>query len=246
VLGRGSTGRPEVQAEILELEASLRVSQRRFRDAGELLDRVVELHRQSGDPHRVGRTLLKKAKALEEAGAVDEAVELLHRAAPLLDPRREPRLGAYARHNLLCCLVAAERFGEARELLPEVRALLHDAPEVDRVRLSWAEARIAHGLGERETAETLYLRVRDELAAFHLTLDVALASLDLAMLYLEAERPEDLERVAAQMVPLFHSRDLHREAIVALVLFQRAVEQRTLTLELLREMTALLRRRRWS
>ena len=44
------------------------------------------------------------------------------------------------------------------------------------------------------------------------------------------------------MVPIFQSRDLHQEAIAALLLFQRAVEMDTLTLRMVEEVADVVRR----
>ena len=74
--------------------------------------------------------------------------------------------------------------------------------------------------------------------------DAALVSLDLARLFAQEECTEDLKRLAAELMPIFESRDVHREAIVALLMFQRACEEERLTVDLAREFSAYLRRER--
>jgi hypothetical protein len=45
-------------------------------------------------------------------------------------------------------------------------------------------------------------------------------------------------------MPIFESRDVHREAIVTLLMFQRACEEERLTVELVQQFAAYLRRER--
>lgn len=49
--------------------------------------------------------------------------------------------------------------------------------------------------------------------------------LDLALVRLDAADSRAVRRLAEEMMPLFASRDLHREALVALGLVRRAVEE---------------------
>src|SRR6185436_3779995 len=68
-----------VEAEILDLESSLRRDQRSFDEARKLLDRALDLYKTDQDAHGVGKVFLKKAKLLEESNALEEAIELLRR-----------------------------------------------------------------------------------------------------------------------------------------------------------------------
>ena len=71
--------------------------------------------------------------------------------------------------------------------------------------------------------------------------DAALVSLDLARLLAAEGCTDDLKRLAAELMPVFESRDVHREAIVALLIFQRACEEERLTVELVQQLAAYLR-----
>ncbi|HEV7519261.1 MAG TPA: hypothetical protein VGR07_23475, partial [Thermoanaerobaculia bacterium] len=72
----------------------------------------------------------------------------------------------------------------------------------------------------------------------------ALVSLDLAVLYANEGRTQELKRLAAELMPIFESRDVHREAIAALVMFQHAAEEERLTAQLAENLAASLRRER--
>jgi tetratricopeptide (TPR) repeat protein len=244
-LGASLTGNARVIGEILDLEASLRRAQRRFDEALGLLDRAVALFRETGDLHLVSQSLLKKAKTLEEIGDLDGAIRLLKEATSLIDPAREPRLILCARHNLVWTLSAAGRNRDAEALLPELRRLSRELGNpLDLTRLRWAEGRVAWGLGQRGPAETAFREVQREFLERRMGYDAALVSLDLAALYAEEGCTEDLKRLANEIMPVFESREVQREAMAALLLFQHACEEERLTADLAREIAAILRRER--
>jgi hypothetical protein len=49
-----------------------------------------------------------------------------------------------------------------------------------------------------------------------------MASLDLAGVSAQLGRTAEVKRLAEEMLPIFRSRDIHREAIAALIMFQSA------------------------
>jgi tetratricopeptide (TPR) repeat protein len=244
-LARSMSGNTEVKAEILDLKSSLRRAQRQLGEALGLLDQALSSYRETGDIHGIGKSLLKKAKILEESGSLDDAIHLLQQIGDEIDPAREPQLAAYARFNLLSCLAWAERFVEAQDLLPEIRAAFPEtALPLDLVRLHWIEGLIHLGLGRRGPAEAAFREVQREFLERGMGYDAALVSLDLARLYAQEGCTDDLKRLAAELMPIFESRDVHREAIVTLLMFQRACEEERLTVELVQQFAAYLRRER--
>jgi tetratricopeptide (TPR) repeat protein len=230
---------------ILSLKASLRKDQRRFDEALALLDKVIRIHLAAHpgtqDFHLAGRALVVKAKVLEEMGDLDEALMLLGEASQLIDPAREPRLMLCAQHNLVDFLSKAGRPAEARALIPKVRALSTElGNDLDLVRLSWTEARVAGDLGEAGEAERLFLVVRDAFAAKGINYDVALVSLELAALYTREERFAEVREVARALMPLFEAQDVHREALAALAVFTHAAFLDRVSTELLGRLSAFL------
>jgi hypothetical protein len=94
------------------------------------------------------------------------------------------------------------------------------------------------------TAESLYASVRESLLEDEMAYDAALASLDLALVYAKQGRTAELKRVAEEIVPVFESQDVHREAATALMLFQDAVRTEHVTLRYLVELSRYLERAR--
>jgi tetratricopeptide (TPR) repeat protein len=246
-LERSSSGNSAIRAELLSLLASLRRAQRRFGDALRLLDEALPIQRAANASRSVGATLLVKAQILSEAGNVGGAIELLAQGATEINAAAEPHLFAYLRNSLLLCLIDEGRLEEAEPLLTEVQALLTTIGKpLDNVRLRWTEGLLALARGQLGPAEAAFREVQQEFLARGMGYDAALVSLDLAQLYAQEDRRDDLKRLAAELMPVFASRDVHREALVALVLFQKACEEEQMTVTLTREIAAHLRRERVS
>jgi tetratricopeptide (TPR) repeat protein len=244
-LARSTSGNLEVQAEILDLKSSLRRAQRRLDEALELVDGSLALYREVGEIHGAGKMILARVQILKELGELEQAIQLLRDSPAEIDASREPRLFIYMRYNLLGCLTLAGSYEEAAQLLPEVRDLFREtAQPLDLVRLRWAEGLIDLGLGRRGPAEAAFREVRREFLERFMGYDAALVSLDLARLYAQEGCTDDLKRLAAELMPIFESRDVHREAIVTLLMFQRACEEERLTVELVQQFAAYLRRER--
>jgi tetratricopeptide (TPR) repeat protein len=244
-LARSSSGNREVQAEVFGLKISLLRAQRRLSEALELADQVLDLYREAGDLHESRKGLLQKAKILEEMGDLAQASQLLVQGAGEIDRSTEPRLFAYFRFNLAVCFLQAGQPKEAERLLPDLRDVLQGTAQLlDLVRLRWVEGNVDLALGRLGPAEAAFREVQRDFLERHMGYDAALVSLDLALLYAREGCVDDLKRLAAELMPIFESRDVHREAIIALLMFQRACEEETLTVDLVRQFAEYLRRER--
>ncbi|MDP9121805.1 MAG: hypothetical protein M3O15_10660 [Acidobacteriota bacterium] len=245
LLGRSTSGNASVEAEILDLMSSLRIDQRRLPEALALVDQVLSIYQEGGRLQEARATMLRKAKLLGEMGRLEEAIELLQVLLGQLDAAEEPRLHRYARFNLLVCLTIAGRYTAAEQLLPEVRELFGEgAQPLDLVRLRWVEGNVAFGLGRVGPAEAAFREVQEEFLKRGMGYDAALVSLDLSILYAQEGATRELKHLASQLLPVFESRDVHREAVAALMLFQHACEQERLTVDLARYLADFLRRER--
>ena len=210
------------QAELLTLQASLRACGGRFEEALGLLNRAATIHRRDGDRHLLGRTLLKKATVLGNAGLPGAAVRLIRRSMDLIDPPREPRLMVCATHNFIWFLNESGRGTEALASLQGARRLYRQAGDRRHLgRRRWLEGKLAPRLS---AAEGALAEARDELAREGLCYEAALAAMDLAVLYANENRGAAMRRQADQMLPLFRSGAMYRETMVALLSFQKDAE----------------------
>lgn len=230
------------EARVLRMKAALRRAERRLPEALELLDAALAADKR----HSMrGAILISKAKAMEEIVELDQAISLLQAAEHYVRRECEPRLYLCLRHNLADYLSKTDRPEEARDLLPEVRALTKEnGGEVDRLRLLWTEARVEAGLGRYDEAVELYGRTRAEFVRREIAYDAALVSLELAILHAKWGAHEKVRVLARHMVPIFQAQDVHREAHAALAVFRQAAEAERGSVELLGRILGFLYRAR--
>jgi len=241
LLKRG-TGDPLEKAHLLLHKASFLGGQQRFGEAFRLLDRVASIARRCEDPQLQGRASITRGFLLGIARDSEAAIRHLKEGIRKLDPASDLRLLVAAHHNLTLYLTESGKYHEALELLDGARPLYHQlGDQMSLIRLRWLEGKIAIALGLLTEAEELLKTVRQDLIECELGFDTALLSLDLADLYARQGRGAEMRRLAEEMIPIFRSRDVHREALAALLTFQKAAEMECVTLGLIREVSGYLK-----
>ena len=232
---------PLDEALLLELKAPLRRGQRRFDEALELLAEAIAIYREVNEPHVQGRALIVKGLVLRYKGDFMAAEECFRTSLFLLDGTREPRLLMMGQYNLIGCLKDAGRIAEAAALIPDARKIIEQAgTRSDRMRLRWTEGRVELALGRLAAAEAALLEVSESFLADGRAFDAAQVALDLAVLYLRQHRLEETKHLAGELLAAFQARDVHQEALAALIVLQQAAEQEQLTGELVEEIAAYL------
>ena len=204
----------------LDLKASLLMHQEEHREeARSLLDQAL---RSQNDQAR-GRLLIMKANILILAGEYEMSLEVLELAQPLIDEQREPRLLLVHRFNQTVVFLHLDRYRDAETLLPLVDALTANlGNELDSVRSHWLQGRCWAGLGRRDEALAVLSEVRGYFRAEEIAYDFALVSLEVAVLHLEQGRTRLVRELAEEMLWIFKSQKVHKEALAALALFRRA------------------------
>ncbi len=228
-------------ARLPDMEASLRRDQRRFDEAIHLHDEALAL----APPESVAYVLLNKSATLEQAGRYELALATLAEAEPHVDPERRPRQLFALLFNRGTVLWRLRRHAEATALLPEIRRIAERlAMDLDLLRLRWLEARVVAGLGRREEAIAALEEVQAAFADRRLPYDMALASLDLAGLYLADGRTAEVKALAGRMVEIFVAQKVAREALMALQTFERAARAERATAQLVGRLTRYLEQSR--
>jgi tetratricopeptide (TPR) repeat protein len=236
---------PLESARVLDLQASLKRDQRRFDEATVLMDQVITIYRGLGQKALLGRALKQKSMICGESGDPEAEIALLRRALELLSPEGEPLTFLAARHNLILALCAAERPRDAFALLFHTRPFyLKQGDRLNLLRLRWAEGTVALGLQRHEQAAVAFHEVREAFLDLGLDYDAALASLDLTEVYAIQGRTADVRRLAEEMLEVFQSRNIHREALGALAVLQQAARLEKAGLVLVREVSSFLRKAR--
>jgi len=190
------------------------------------------------------RLLVKRSSRLIAVGDSLAALESLREAVPLIDRLGEPRLWYCVIQHQLFILTEMGRFDEAGRLLPEVQGLVAAGnTPIHQTHVHWIEARMASGLGDPQTAETLYLEVRQEFLTQGLAYRAAIVTLELAELLLPQGRLEEVRRLATGTLEEFQRQGVESRFISALALVEQAVIGQRLTVEILRKARALVERR---
>jgi tetratricopeptide (TPR) repeat protein len=233
------------RARVLALVASLRRAQERFAEALQLFDRVAVIYKKLGQWNLLGRTLLQKSLVCGEAGDLETEMLLLRRALDLIDPQTDSRLFLAARHNLIHALNESGRSREAFALLFHSRPLyLKMGDRMNLLKLRWVEGLVAAGLRRHEQAEAAFREVREAYAGIGLDYDAALASLDLAGVYVVQGRTADLLRITEETLAVFQSRHTHRAALAAVLVLCSAARQEQAGAGLVRQVSEFLKRAR--
>lgn len=234
-----------LKARMAAYKGSLLREQQHFDQAIENFDSAYSIYKEAGEKQWMALTLISKAKLMEESGKAEAGLELLQEALELLDPKADPRLYLCAKHNYAALVGEAGQYEKAQKLLPEVRKLAQEhGTRADKVRLVWLEGWIARGLGKLDEAAKAFARAREEFIERGIGFDAALASLDLASIYAQQGRTREMKELAEEMVPIFRSRDIHREANAALLLFKQAALAERMTLKMVESMAHYLREAR--
>ncbi|PYQ56702.1 MAG: hypothetical protein DMF53_24725 [Acidobacteria bacterium] len=237
----GAIGDPSLlnEARVLGLEAVLRRVQTRFAEARDLLDRALAVDK----GYETKYLLITQAKLLEEMDDFSGAVAALQKAAPIIESEGDMRFILLLRQNLAVSLCSLGRYGQAGELLPEIEALaVKVGNDLDELRVRWLKGRLAVGLGQWDEAARIFFSVREGLVSRGITYDSTLVSLELAIVYLEGGRLEEVKNLVRQMVSVFQSQGIHREALAALMIFRDAAERKTVTSDLARSLIRYFRR----
>jgi len=231
------------KARLYGLQATLCRAQVRVDEARELIQKAISIYVATDERHLAGRTMVTQALLLYGEGRAKEAIQVLKESLRLIEPERDPHLIMVAHQNLMTYLAGLGRYEEAQAMLPRVRRRTGEiGSRFDLLRLRWLEGKIQLGLGHESRAEAAFLEVRRGFAELEVGYDVAAVSLELAALYLRQGRAAEIKQLAVEMVPIFESRDVHQEAIAALMLFKRAVEMETLTARIVQEVSGVLER----
>jgi tetratricopeptide (TPR) repeat protein len=228
------TGDPLVRARLCAALLSLRMAQRRFSEAIQLAEEAGRIYQEIGESNALASTLVQKAIAYIYAGEPSDAVPILNRAIALIDPQ-DTHLLLAACHNLVRCYIDLEKPEQALSLFFEIRGLYRDVNDaLILLRAGCQEGYMLRDLGHLHAAEAAFIRARDGFCEHKILYEAAVASLDLAAIYVKMGDAEKLEQVVATTVPIFRSLGVDREALASLLQLRQLAEQGQKAFELIR------------
>lgn len=232
-LHQGS-GEPLEEAEHLYFTASLFRAERRLDDALRAIRRSRRIYRMLGDRHLEGRSMMCESAIRDLRGEVELSIDLCRQAMQQIDSGRNRRLAFAVHHNLVWQLMAAGRSEEASRELEAIRPTYFELDDrMLLLRLRWMEARLAKDLDRPQEAERAFREAHEGFVEARIPYEAASVALDLAVMFAEQGRRQELKLLAAELVAVFRTLGVAREAFVALTIFERLAEADSVTLSLL-------------
>ena len=236
----------EAQAEALSVESSLRKDQRRFEEAKVAASKAERLYLRIGRVESSASMVLLEAAAWAELGRRDHAIKRLRGVLKRLpDWAAGSRVHFGVVQNLAFTLAENGSVDEAMNLVPEVEGLAKflDEQLID-ARTDWLKGLVAQGLGKVDSAIREYERVQRVFLDSGNAYDAALVSLDLAVALLEDGRHREVVDLSRDLMGIFRSRGIHREATAAGLLVAEALQKGTASVDLVQRAARYLRRAR--
>jgi tetratricopeptide (TPR) repeat protein len=193
-----------LRAEVDRLEGSLRLDQRRPRDAIRVLLHAQMVYGLEGLQREAVATLVLLSKAHRRLGELDRSFEILDQADKGLRRTPLPRLLIIAGQRRAALLLRSGRPEGALEALSELEDLTasHGDPVID-LRRAWTRGLISRDLGELDAAEQALLPVIEGLGARRMISDLALVRLELGGIYAAQARLAEAGELADQAASTF-------------------------------------------
>jgi len=141
-----------------------------------------------------------------------------------LEPAEDPQRSLFLLHNRASFLAELGHLSQALYLYHQIEPL-YEALGQDLIRLRglWLKGRLALRCRADEEAIAALRGVVAGFVERKLSYDAALAGLDLALALSRCDRHGEVQRLAEEMVPVFTSHGIEREARMALLQWVEAV-----------------------
>jgi tetratricopeptide (TPR) repeat protein len=215
------TGDPALRARFYEQMASLRINQRAFSSATDLLEEAKVIHEEIGETCDLASVLLQQAVVHQYSGEPERCLPLIERALSLLTPAEDTDLLLVARLNRVHAYAST---GQAERAL----AAFHAARDDDwygrpalMLRAYWLEGQILAEVGHLEAAVAKLRCARHGFVERNLAPEVVLTSHHLAGVYRAMGKRRDLEQTVLDTQALFFGIPAEAEVLASLQELER-------------------------
>jgi tetratricopeptide (TPR) repeat protein len=226
----------QLKARLHDLHASFLGSRRQFDLAFTALDIVHSTYLELGDLHLANKALVAKAMYLHYSGKSEEALGINESAMPLIDRARDESVFFFSVHNHIRFLLSC---GQVREAHKALFRHMGDLQSIDgriyKLRLRWLQAQVSAGLGKWESAEEGLLYVKEGFEQEDMGFHAALASLELALVWMRQDRHEETEKIVLKACEVFIALRIQREALGSIMVLKEAFARHIGTIEILEE-----------
>ena len=237
---------PRMVAEIYLHHGTLRMFQRQYDEALELIQESLTLFEREGDTRCQIQALIQRASVRGYCDELEEAILDLNTAAELVDEHQHRHLAFNIYRNLAnahgragASDLAFKHLEISREHLAQLDYPLGE-PEI-----KWLEASIREIAGQSDEADSLYRESHNGLTQAGEASSVALLSLDWSALCSEEGRHAEVLRLMSEALPILESYQFHPETLAGLALVSQAIKAGEISTALLRDLQAKLRSDPW-
>ncbi len=232
---------PLLRSDCLRMLAMLRRDQQRIPEALELASQAVSLAEGAGDLHRGAKHRAMLAMVHFRLGNTEQAIHCNTIAARQLKVEAEPDMAFALAHNTTLYLAADGRHGLALAFANAGEPFYAEMAEpLIQLRHRWLLGRLNANCGVLDEAAFHLLAARDGFAERNLRYDAALATVDLALVWLQGGLPTQAEAEAEALDRFLQLPDIPAEAILLFEEFQREARRWNRRTEL-EELAARLR-----
>jgi tetratricopeptide (TPR) repeat protein len=207
------------RAEVLSLQASLRIDQQRLDDARENLDIALAHHRMMGDRRAIGCIHLKRAIVARHRGEWSSSVEECSSALATLDPVRDEAQYFLALQNSVDALLQTGSIEEARRRFDQLPPPLNRSGELRRL---WLQGNLLQAEEAYGAARRAYDAARRGYAEDRNHYYLGLVSLDQATMALNREDYRQALDVAKEAGLLFTYAAAAHEGLAAFIVRHQA------------------------
>lgn len=227
---------------VYALKGSFRSTQTRYEPALELTNRGLEIFRQIGDRREETLQLMQRALIYTYSGRPEKAVADYASALEIALDLKAESLAVMITINQAGVLALMKSYEQAETVLVSLdRDLARELSPQYPSHIEFIEGQIEQGYGRLGTAEAKFLRARSGFDELNESLDSALVSLELSILYSEMGRFSEVIEICLEIVPFFESLTLGEKTLVSLYVLKEALSRENLTTTILRDLRYVLR-----
>lgn len=227
---------PAETARFEHLLGLLRRDQGRLPEARSHLDKAAAVYLEVGDRERSARPVASLGLTDLLADRIERAETRLRKALDRFGPENRSLPRVLVLYHLALSLLELERYPEAKKVCDEATPLLAEWPELQRdPRVAWLRGLVAVGTGDSERAIPLLEGVCKGLRWQRPKGPFVLAAMDLAVLYLEQDRPQALEPIVREIEVCTEAPRLTGSAAKAVDFLQDLADDRPRSREELRQ-----------
>ncbi len=216
---------PRTQAEILQIRAGLRWSQRRYEEAMELINSAVPILREHSDTRPLAQALILRSNIVRHARDPRTAFTDLEEAWAILAELEDSCLEAAAWSSQLRLDLLLADSSRASETLRRADAYIsktRDPMQISHMR--WLEGLLHLEMGDLERAEGSLQDARCSFVELGDTANATGATLDLAFVLAEQGRHNETTPLLAEALPVFEAFQINRDIFAGLKLLRNAID----------------------